>query len=496
MTEPTPTPATSPADPRGTHPTDRRPSDFRPALRFGDAFTAHMVLQRGLPVPVWGSGSPGEEVRVTFAGQEVAAHVTGDGNWTVTLAPLDANTQGRALTAHSGSQRVQCRDVLVGDVWLCAGQSNMELGVGLADHRDRALMQADQPLLRLLLVQKASAPTAQLHFPAAAKPPRWTVCTPRTVLRGGWGGFSAIAVHFGARLVQELGVPVGLIQTAYGGSRAAPFIPLYAQRGHPALTADAAEIRAAERAARKGPHPFAPFDEWNTLKPGTAWNAMIAPLLPVALRGALWYQGESDVGDAGPYAARLQAFMWALRRATGQPHLPVYAAQLAPYRYASDDDLLALWAAQQVATRGAHSGLVCTADLGDLNDIHPLRKAEVGERFASLALHRTYGRADVPGGGPDLRAVTFGPGRATLTFRTHMDSALRALDGGAPRGFALAGPDGQFAPAVVHLRGQRAHLHCPDVPAPTQVRHAWQVGAEPNLTDAGGLLATPFLHVR
>ncbi|MFT2720294.1 sialate O-acetylesterase [Deinococcus sp. A31D244] len=455
-----------------------------------------MILQRDVPVPVWGFGPPGEDVQVTFASQVAEARVNRDGRWAAQFGPLEASRQGQALTVRSRSRRVQCRDVLVGDVWLCAGQSNMELGVGLADHLDRALVRADQPLLRLLLVQKSSAPTPQAHFPVAAAGPRWTACTPRTMLRGGWGGFSAVAFHFGARLAQELGVPVGLIQAAYGGSRAAPFIPLYAQRGHPALTADAAEIRAADRTAREGPHPFAPFDEWNTLKPGTAWNAMIAPLLPVALRGALWYQGESDVGDAGPYAARLQAFMWALRRATGQPHLPVYAAQLAPYRYASDDDLLALWAAQQAATRSAHSGLVCTADLGDLNDIHPLRKAEVGERFADLALHRAYGRADVPGGGPDLRAVTFGPGRATLTFCTHMDSALRTLDGGAPRGFALAGPDGQFAPAVVRLRGQRAHLRCPDVPAPTQVRHAWQVGAEPNLTDAGGLLATPFLHVR
>ncbi len=438
--------------------------------------------------------APGEEVRVGFAGQAVTARVTGQGRWTATLAPLAASAHAQTLTARTVTQRAQCRDVLVGDVWLCAGQSNMELGVTMADHPDRALALADQPLLRLLLVHKCSAPTPQAHFPPAAGQPRWTVCTPRTARRGGWGGFSAVALHFGARLVADLGVPVGLIQAAYGGSRIAPFIPLWAQRGHPAMDADAAEIRAADHAAHSGPHPFTPHQAWNTLKPGTAWNAMIAPLTPLPLRGALWYQGESDVGDAGPYAARLQALMAALRRATGQPHLPVYAAQLAPYRYASDDDLLALWAAQHAATRGPHSGLACTADLGDLNDIHPLRKAEVGGRLASLALHRTYGRTDVPGSGPDLRAVTFGPGRATLTFRTHANSALRTLDGGAPRGFALAGPDGQFAPAVVRLRGVRADLHCPDVPAPTQVRHAWQVGAEPNLTDAGGLPATPFLR--
>lgn len=471
-----------------------RPTVARPALRLGDAFTTHMVLQRDVPAAVWGFGPPGEEVRVTFAGQEAAARVKQNGRWALHLAPLPASDEGRVLTVRGAGQRLERRDVLVGDVWLCAGQSNMELGVMMADHPQRTLVLADQPRLRLLLVHKASAPTPQAHFPPAAGTPRWSVCTPRTVQRGGWGGFSAVAFHFGARLVQDLGVPVGLIQAAYGGSRVAPFIPLQAQRGHPALDADAAEIRAADQAARHGPHPFTPYQTWNTLKPGTAWNAMIAPLTPLALRGALWYQGESDVGDAGPYAPRLRAFMTAVRRASGQRDLPVYAAQLAPYRYASDGDLLDLWAAQQAATRGARSGLVCTADLGDLNDIHPLRKAQVGERFAGLALHRAYGRADVPGSGPALRAARFGPGRATLTFCTHAHSALRTLDGGAPRGFALAGPDGKFAPALVRLRGQQAHLHCPDVPAPTQVRHAWQVGATPNLTDAGGQPATPFLH--
>ncbi|WP_188963153.1 sialate O-acetylesterase [Deinococcus aquiradiocola] len=467
---------------------------MRSTLRFGDACSDHMVLQRGVPLPVWGFGLPGDEVRVTFAGQEAAARVDRAGRWTAQLAPLEANAHGQPLTVRSGALRLQCRDVLVGDVWLCAGQSNMELGVGSADHRDHALTLADNPLLRLLLVQKSSAPTAQAHFPPAAGEPRWAVCTPRRVQHGGWGGFSAAAFHFGARLVRELGVPVGLIQAAYGGSRIAPFIPLSAKRGHPALQADAQEIRAADQAARNGPHPFTPFDAWNTLKPGTAWNAMIAPLLPLALRGALWYQGESDVGDAGPYAARLRALMTALRRATRHPHLPVYAAQLAPYRYGRDEDLLDLWAAQQAATRGTHSGLVCTADLGDLNDIHPRRKAEVGERLAGLALHREYRRSDLPATGPELRAVRFGPGRATLTFRTHADSPLRTLDGGAARGFALAGPDGTFHPATPTLRGPRVHLHSPDVPAPTLVRHAWQVGAEPNLTDAGGLPGLPFLH--
>ena len=196
------------------------------------------------------------------------------------------------------------------------------------------------------------------------------------------------------------------------------------------------------------------------------------------------------MSDAGNSPPRFRALVGSLRRASLQPALPVYAAQLAPYGYEGGRDLLAFWAAQQELARALGSGLVTTADLGDLNDVHPLRKAQMGERFAALALNRSYGRRNLPATGPELKSVRFLPGGATLRFRCRGD--LRTLDSASARGFALAGADGAYRPALAMPSGSGLRLTCQEVPQPLFMRHCWQVGAEPNLSDDSGIPAIPF----
>jgi sialate O-acetylesterase len=483
------------------------PVSTNPILSFGPIWTDHMVLQRERAVPIWGFGPPGAAIELAFAGQTIAGRVGPDGRWTIRCNPGPACAEPGSLLVSlaGGGAAIRLRDVLVGDVWLCAGQSNMELGLADAEDGDQEVRAADHPAIRLFLIEKTSAPAPIRRVDAA-----WARCTPATVAARGWGGFSAVAYAFGRRLVAETGVPVGLIQAAFGGSKIHPFIHPADLDGHPALEKMRAELADADRVwletlalegleASDDPdpaacalHPFAGDAEWDRLKPSTTWNAMIHPLLPYALRGVLWYQGESDVVDPAPYPAKLAALVAGLRRSFDDPDLPLYLAQIAPCTYGPGEDLLAFWEAQYAAASAPGSGMITTVDLGDMADIHPLRKRPVGERFAALALARTYGRRDIPAGGPALSAVSFGPHGATLAYATFGDGGLTTLDGRDPAGFELAGADGVFHPAEAAIAGGAVVLRCAAVAAPRQVRHCWRVGATPNLSDASAIPALPF----
>ncbi|KAB8140607.1 sialate O-acetylesterase [Chloroflexia bacterium SDU3-3] len=477
-------------------------------LAFGAIFTDHMVLQRERDIPVWGYGPARSAVEVSFGGLVRRGRVGADGRWAVRLNPGAASAEGRRLAVRlvASGQAAALEDVLVGDVWFCSGQSNMELGLASAADSEREVAGADFPLIRLFLIHKTSAPA-----PVRTLDARWKLCTPEAVAEHGWGGFSAVGYHFGRRIHQQLGVPVGLIQAAYGGSKVQPFIDPACMAGDPVLEAYRQEIaeadeqwRAAlaqaglpapEEAGAPGMelHPFAPFDQWDTLKPASAWNAMVHPLLPFAVRGVLWYQGESDVGLADTYELKMRALIAGFRHSFGSQRTPVYFAQIAPWAYDGNSwQLLELWQAQYAAARAPLSGIVTTVDVGDMDDIHPTNKRPVGERFAALALAKTYGRADVPAGGPELRSVRFRRGGAVLRFSTFQGAGLRTADGAAPLGFELAGADGVFHPAQGALEGETVVLSCLDLALPSRVRHAWQVGVTPNLTDESGVPALPF----
>ncbi|HVS51126.1 MAG TPA: sialate O-acetylesterase [Opitutaceae bacterium] len=448
---------------------------------FGD----HVVLQRELAVPIWGTAAPGEAVIVRFSGQEKRATADAAGRWRVQLAPLAASAEPRDLVV-AGANTLTLHDILVGEVWLCSGQSNMEMAVGVTSagaapesaHEPglaEEIKTATFPALRLFRVEKKLQPADVVSA-------GWTACQGDALAH-----FSAAGFFFGRALQEKFGVPVGLIESAWGGSRIEEWTPddAYA-RLEKILGADA--DRCFERDARMVSRNY---------------DAMIAPLAPFALRGVLWYQGESNIipyNDGLHYADKFAVLLASWRAAWQRPDLPIYSVQLAPYLYTqrkdklahADDELPKLWEAQLAATALPHSGLVPIADtVDDVKNIHPGKKNVVGQRLAALALADTYGRKDTISSGPIFERAEFANGKAFVHF-AHVTDGLATSDGKSPTDFELAGADGHFVAANAVLRGDTVELTSPEVAAPTLVRFAWHETAHVTLTNRAGWPAYPF----
>lgn len=435
-------------------------------------------------MPIWGHAAPGEHVTVRFAGQEARATADAAGQWRVTLAPLAATGTPSDLTV-SAANTVTVHDVLVGEVWLCSGQSNMEMAIGVttagarpeAAH-DPALAEetktANYPAIRLLRVEKKLSPPEIVTA-------GWLECRGDALAR-----FSAIGFFFGRDLHAALGVPVGIIESAWGGSRIEEWTPAadYA-RVRPMLGED------AERCFERDPRLV-----------GRNYEAMIAPLATFALRGVLWYQGESNIiayNDGGHYADKFAVMVEVWRRAWSRSDLPFYSVQLAPFTYThrkdrlvhADDELPKLWAAQEATTAIPHTGLVPIADtVTDVRNIHPGGKAIVAQRLTDLALTETYGRNDRPIGGPLFQSAEFRDGKAVVRFMNA--EGLRTHDGRAPTDFEVAGSDGQFVPGTATIAGNSVVVASPRVPSPSAVRFGWHETACPNLENKAGWPAYPF----
>ena len=445
----------------------------------------NMVVQREQPVPIWGRAAPGEAVAVRFAGQEKRAQADAAGHWQVTLDALTASATPATLTV-AGANTIELKNILVGEVWLCSGQSNMEYAFAVtkpwaagatATDPDLAadLQTATHPTLRLFRVEKKLAPPE--------------------VVSDGWqvaGGearaqFSAVGYWFGRQLARELGVPVGMIQSAWGGSLIEEWTP-------PEAYAALAGVFTGEAAIS--------FEN-DAKVVGRNYTAMIRPLAPVALRGVLWYQGESQIiayHDGLRYADKTRVWIESWRAAWGRPDLPFYAVQIAPFLYTSRKDKLVhtpenlpeLWEAQAATLAIPHTGLVPTTDLvGDLRDIHPAKKRIVAERLLALALAQTYGRTGLVHAGPEFERLEIRGAEAVVHFR-HAADGLLTRDGHAPVCFDLAGADGRWFFATGEIRGSTVVLTHPQVPAPVAVRFAWHETAQPNLVNRAGWPAYPF----
>lgn len=458
-------------------------AEVRCGLPFGD----HMVLQAGQPLRVYGVANPGEPVSVTFAGETGSAVGDGGGSWEVTLPALPASAEPRPLTVRGRYGTLRYEDVLVGEVWFCSGQSNMEKPLGPrpgqqpTDGWREAIAAADHPALRLFVMP--------YHGLASAEMPgslRWLPCSPRTL---GGSGFSAAAYYFGAGLQRQLGVPVGLIDSTYGGTRIEPWIPAWAFGSEPALAAFA---KAAPGASVEG------------VRASTLYQSMIDPFVPFAVRGWLWYQGESNlmVGDIRGYAAKMRALIAGWRRAWREPEAPFYFVQIAPFRYTKlhrGVDLTPqaeplFWEAQARALELPHTGEALTLDItSDVEDIHPTDKRDVGLRLAGLALSGTYGRAAFPAAGPAFAGAQVLPGGAVAVKFDHVGAGLATRDRRPPAEFQVAGADRAFAPAQARIQGGDTVLvWSPQVPHPVAVRYAWTEIARTNLQNSDGLPAAPF----
>jgi len=481
-------------------------------LELASPFSDHMVLQREMAVPVWGWADPGEKIAVEFAGQSKTATAGADGTWRVKLDPMSASAEPRTLVVRSAApaRKIEIADVLVGEVWLGSGQSNMAMGVSRAKDYEAEKAAANLPLVRMFTEGSRAVATPQEKGTGA-----WKVCAPETV-----GTFSATLYFFGREVHRELKVPVGLINSSVGGTPIESWIAADVQAAVPELKA-AAEAAAkaeadfdveaakadhakavarwktlAEKAKAEGkPAPRAPRDPVETRarkgNVGGLFNGKIAPLIPYAIRGAVWYQGEanSHPGKGAVYQHQLPLLVtdWRARWGSEFPFAWVQLPNLE--RESTGDNWLLVREAMLKTLKLPKTGMAITVDIGDPKDIHPKNKQEVGRRLSLWALGDVYGRKVPETSGPLPAGHEIRGSEVVVSF-THA-GGLKAADGDV-KGFEVAGADKQWKPAVARIEGAKAVVSSPDVKAPVAVRYAWAMNPACNLVNAAGLPASPF----
>lgn len=435
-------------------------------VRLPKVFGDHMVLQRQLPIQVWGWADPEEAVTVTLAKQTASTKADAEGRWALTLEALEAG--GPLELKVIGKNTVVVEDILVGEVWLCSGQSNMQWSVDAVANAQAEMAAANHPTLRLFSVERVVAAQPQDDLPGA-----WAVCDSESVAK-----FSAVGYFFGRKLQEELNVPVGLLNSSWGGTICE------AWTSKEALQSDPDYKPILERSAD--------FKEKNPNQAAVLYNAMIQPLVPFRIRGALWYQGESNVSRAAQYHKLFPAMIADWRSRWAQGDFPFLFVELAPFVYGnSDPRLLAeLWDAQVKTLAVPNTGMAVTTDLVDnLKDIHPKNKQDVGLRLALWALAKTYGKT-LTYSGPLYKEMAVEGDRIRVRFE-HVDGGLVAKNGPLIY-FTIAGEDEVFVPAEATIDGDSVVVFSPHVKAPKAVRFAWQQDARPNLFNQAGLPASPF----
>lgn len=476
----------------------------------------HMVLQQDAQANVWGTADPGEKVTVKLGAAEAAAMADEQGAWSVRLSGLKSGAAGDMTI--SGSNTLTVNDVLVGEVWVCSGQSNMEWSVAASKDAQKEIAAATYPEIRLFTV-----PRNPSMEPVSTIDSGWKVCSPETV-----GTFSAVGYFFGRDLHEKMKAPVGLIHSSWGGTGAELWTPpeviaavpefkeRYLDRWEKIKAAypEAKEEydrkleewkAAAEQAkAGGGPEPRRPNPPpaGGALgAPGSLFNGMIEPLLPFTIRGAIWYQGESNAGDAKLYRALFPMMIQSWRVAwskgglagSDNPEFPFLYVQLANFMARKQEPADSAWAelreAQLMTLRLPRTGMAVAIDIGEEKDIHPKNKQEVGRRLA-LAAEATVYYIETEYSGPIFAGAQPEGDHIRLTFR--FGQGLKASDGSELKGFSVAGEDGKFHWAKVEIDGDHVLVSSPDVPKPVAVRYGWADNPEVNLVNAAGLPASPF----
>ena len=457
------------------------------AVRLPALVGDHMVLQRDAPVPVWGWAEPGEKVSVTFRGKTYAAVPGAAGRWQATLPAAPAG--GPYTMTIKGQNTITVQDILVGDVWLAGGQSNMELPLRdknapsphaypLPLHAEQEVAAANFPQIRQFTVKKAVAYQPQ----TANEGYDWKVCSPATA-----GQFSAVGYFFARDLYQQYHVPIGLISSPWGGTVAEAWVSVGALQKLPDFRAVADTVA---RRALAGPKQK---DAQNT--PTVLYNGMIAPLMPYAVKGVIWYQGESNVGRAAQYRTLFPALINDWRSRWGAA-LPFLFVQLANFTPALPEPAASDWAelreAQAQALALPRTGMAVAVDIGEGDNIHPANKQDVGHRLALAARRVAYGEKKVVATGPTYQSMAVAGSQVRVKF-TNLGSGLQVKGTGSPlKGFALAGADQKFYWATAAQEGPDVVLTSNAVPAPVAVRYDWANNPDGNLYNQEGLPAVPF----
>ncbi|MDA0765363.1 MAG: sialate O-acetylesterase [Verrucomicrobia bacterium] len=495
-------------------------------VRLPKIFTDNMMLQRDLPVRVWGWADAGEAVSVTLAGKEARTKADEDGRWALELPAMKA---GEKLELEvKGINSLTLKNVIVGDLWVCSGQSNMEMGLGGCLGAEEDIKAADLPMIRRIKFNHVQSAQPEPDAPTATS---WQVCSPETA-----GGFTAVGFYF-ARVIQEkTGVPIGIVDVNWGGT---PIEPWVATEGL-ALVDELKPAYVARQEAIKGyraglPEDLVAMEEWisrtrgdlasgtETSSPpampvhpgGSGWsgmyNAMIAPIVRFPIKGALWYQGESNGNEGETYYHKKQALVGGWRQQWAQGDFPFYFVQLANFQGVSEDPAggngwAKLREAQSKSLSIPNTGMaviIDTVPLAEAGDIHPRNKYDVGTRLASWALGRDYGQKDVVVSGPLFKALKIEGNTARLTFE-HTGTGLMAgkKEGRSPaveakgeklKHFAVAGADKKWFWADAVIVDETVSVSSPEVKEPVAVRYAFQMNPDgANLYNREGLPASPF----
>jgi sialate O-acetylesterase len=492
-------------------------------------FTDGAVLQRGQTVPVWGTANDGEKITVELGGQKLTTTAK-DGMWRVDLKPLTAG--GPFTMTLSGENTVTVNNLLVGEVWVCSGQSNMEFKFSNTSTVKEETPKADFPKVRMFTVKRTTSILPQTEAEGS-----WVECSPQTV-----GGFSAVGYFFARDLYQNLGIPVGMIHTSWGGTPAQawtsidgfgddPELKGYADGAkstlekYPAAVAGYAtkleEFKAAKKTwdetegkqaqeammasqeatakAKKAGQPLPPkpapvgrgpnppaSPEGTPNNPTTLYNGMVAPIVPYGIKGAIWYQGESNAGNARQYRTLFPAMIANWREQWKQGDFPFLFVQIAPFKGQPPEIREAQFL---TLAKSKNTAMAVTTDVGNANDIHPKQKEPIGQRLALAARALAYGEK-LEYSGPLYQSMTAKGDKIAISF-THVGGGLVAKDGDL-KSFTIAGEDGKFVPAKAEIKGANVVVSAEGVADPKAVRYGWDNVPDVNLFNKDGIPASPF----
>lgn len=471
--------------------------------------TNNMVLQRQKEINIWGWAEVDEQVTVSIDHQEKSTITGTDGRWEIKLDPMEAS--GPYEMVISGRNTIKLRNVLVGEVWICSGQSNMQWPVRYSANPGREIACGNHPSIRLFTVKKQGAAEPRTDCIG-----QWEECTPITV-----ADFSAVAYFFGRELMKELNVPVGLIQSAWGGTPCESWVNLDALRVEPKLQS---LLKGWEKVYKEKPREFEEYYDllasWfvyafvcmgqkksygeipkppeqyakDTWVPSWLYNAMIAPLTPFVIRGVIWYQGESNSGKAYQYRALFPTLIRDWRNKFGQGDFPFLYVQLSNLGKRETKPVNSGWAelqeAQLMTLKEPNTAMAVTIDIGEADDVHYKNKQDVGRRLSLGALKLAYGK-NIVYSGPLYDYSDVRDGKMQIHFK-HTGSGLISKNSNLLAGFAIAGADSQFVWAKAEIDGKDVVVWNETIPNPVAVRYAWGNNPECNLYNKEGLPASPF----
>jgi len=437
-------------------------------LRLPALYDDHMVLQQQSPVPIWGWSHPTQEIKIKVSWDTTTIKTKSD-NATYWAATLYTPTAGgpHTITITAGGEVRTLTDVMVGEVWLCSGQSNMEWGMHASGDGKKIIDQVNDPQIRLFHVPKSAASTLQVKGEGD-----WRVCDKDAVRY-----FSAVSYFFGKKLQGNLNVPIGLVNISWGGTPAEVWVPKENIDANEALKV------AAEKQGDDRP--------WCPSKPGVVFNAMVNPLIPFRFAGALWYQGESNTGLSATYKPLMEQLILSWRKQF-LSDFPFYYVQIAPYSgYGEPGIGPALREQETKMLQIPKTGMVVISDfVDDVKDIHPQFKKPVGERLADVALADTYGKKGIAYQSPIYKAMKVEKGKIRISFDNVPTKLISK--GGEPTEFRIAGEDQKFYPAKVKVEGNTVVVSAKEVKKPVAVRFGWRNDSIPNLFSSEGLPVSCF----